>query len=73
MVISSFSLCCEIGNNCRRNFALLAYRSGLLTLLQEGGITGVEDQYQQLITEHKGTYQKWYYIKFVCATMRLFV
>lgn len=33
-------------------------RSGLLTLLQEGGITGVEDQYQQLITEHKGTYQK---------------
>ncbi|XP_027056688.1 exocyst complex component 7-like [Pocillopora damicornis] len=33
-------------------------RSGLLTLLQEGGITGVEDQYQQLIAEHKETYQK---------------
>ncbi|KAL9956376.1 hypothetical protein ACROYT_G037843 [Oculina patagonica] len=33
-------------------------RSGLLALLQEGGITGVEKQYQQLIDEQKSAYQK---------------
>lgn len=33
-------------------------RSGLLALLQEGGITGVENQYQQLINEQKTTYSK---------------
>ncbi|KAJ7362141.1 Exocyst complex component 7 [Desmophyllum pertusum] len=32
-------------------------RSGLLDLLQNGGITGVEEQYQQLIKEQKSTYQ----------------
>lgn len=40
--------------------ALLCFRSGLLALLQEGGITGVEKQYQQLIDEQKRTYQNWY-------------
>ncbi|XP_020611079.1 exocyst complex component 7-like [Orbicella faveolata] len=35
-------------------------RLGLLALLQEGGISGVEKQYQQLIDEQKTTYQKWY-------------
>ncbi|XP_068690632.1 exocyst complex component 7-like [Montipora foliosa] len=33
-------------------------RSGLLALLQEGGIAEVEKQYQELINEHKTTYQK---------------
>lgn len=33
-------------------------RSGLLALLQEGGIAEVEKQYQELINEHKATYQK---------------
>lgn len=33
-------------------------RSGLLTLLQEGGIAGVEKQYEGLIDEQKATYQK---------------
>ncbi|XP_020611078.1 exocyst complex component 7-like [Orbicella faveolata] len=33
-------------------------RLGLLALLQEGGISGVEKQYQQLIDEQKTTYQK---------------
>lgn len=33
-------------------------RSGLLALLQEGGIAGVEKQYQELIDEQKATYQK---------------
>ena len=40
--------------------ALLCCRSGLLALLQEGGITVVENQYKQLIDDQKSTYQKWY-------------
>lgn len=43
----------------RHLFSFLYYRSGLLTLLQEGGIAGVEKQYEGLIDEQKATYQKW--------------
>jgi len=43
-----------------RRLTMLCRRLGLLALLQEGGISGVEKQYQQLIDEQKTTYQKWY-------------
>ena len=43
----------------RHLFSFLYYRSGLLALLQEGGIAGVEKQYETLIDEQKATYQKW--------------
>lgn len=43
----------------RHLFSFLYYRSGLLALLQEGGIAGVEKQYEGLIDEQKATYQKW--------------
>ena len=40
-------------------FSFLYYRSGLLALLQDGGIAGVENQYEELIAEQKTTYQNW--------------